>query len=310
MLMDMINRSKEKRRRLLGQEYQGLKNVNGYDSFENSRKARKLGIRLLQGYPNTYTFTKSVAEEVVKNEMGTLPIAIVRPSIVISTYKEPLSGWVDNTNGPTFVVKYVMLGVLRTLYAGPRLVMDLIPADIVTNLIIVSALEAKIFNEPMKVVPSLNCRFLIVLVGHRILSDGIGLGIFSNQTLPANILDFILKCTGRKPKYVDLAKRMGRFYSVVEDFVKREWDFRNANTQNLWRKINSVDKELFNFDSASFNWNDVFLSYIKGVRMYMLKDPMDTLPRARRKALRLKIIYYTVPISIFLLFYKFCTLIG
>lgn len=103
---------------------------------------------------------------------------------------------------------------------------------------------------------------------------------------------------------------MGRFYSVVEDFVKREWDFRNANTQNLWRKINSVDKELFNFDSASFNWNDVFLSYIKGVRMYMLKDPMDTLPRARRKALRLKIIYYTVPISIFLLFYKFCTLIG
>lgn len=79
---------------------------------------------------------------------------------MISTYKEPLSGWVDNTNGPTFVVKYVMLGVLRTLYAGPRLVMDLIPADIVTNLIIVSALEAKIFNYESSTkseLPIFNC---------------------------------------------------------------------------------------------------------------------------------------------------------
>ena len=56
--------------------------------------------------PNTYTFTKvfinlclritkflqSLAEAVLKMEGGGLPIAIVRPSIVVAAWKEPLPG--------------------------------------------------------------------------------------------------------------------------------------------------------------------------------------------------------------------------
>lgn len=42
---------------------------------------------LLGAYPNTYTFTKRLAEELVF-ESG-LPAAIVRPSVVVATAKEP-----------------------------------------------------------------------------------------------------------------------------------------------------------------------------------------------------------------------------
>lgn len=37
--------------------------------------------RLIGKWPNTYVFTKSIAEDVVRKEAGNLPLAVVRPSI-------------------------------------------------------------------------------------------------------------------------------------------------------------------------------------------------------------------------------------
>ncbi len=51
--------------------------------------------------PNTYTFTKSIAEALVASYSRELPVAIVRPSIIGSTWKGPIAGWVDNFNGAT-----------------------------------------------------------------------------------------------------------------------------------------------------------------------------------------------------------------
>lgn len=50
--------------------------------------------------PNTYTFTKGLAEQVAIEFQDRLPIIIFRPSIVISSMEEPFPGWVDNFNGP------------------------------------------------------------------------------------------------------------------------------------------------------------------------------------------------------------------
>ncbi len=44
---------------------------------------------LLDGRPNTYTFTKSIAEYVIANEAKGLPLAIFRPAIVAGSYREP-----------------------------------------------------------------------------------------------------------------------------------------------------------------------------------------------------------------------------
>ena len=55
--------------------------------------------------PNTYTFTKAIAEQLVNQEREHLPISVVRPSIVTGSVKEPIPGWVDNLNGPAGVGK-------------------------------------------------------------------------------------------------------------------------------------------------------------------------------------------------------------
>ena len=51
--------------------------------------------------PNTYTYTKALAEQVLEIEREEVPLVIVRPSIVTAASKEPQPGWIDNLNGPT-----------------------------------------------------------------------------------------------------------------------------------------------------------------------------------------------------------------
>lgn len=51
--------------------------------------------------PNTYTFTKGLAEQVINDFRHRIPSVIYRPSIIISTFEEPIPGWIDNFNGPT-----------------------------------------------------------------------------------------------------------------------------------------------------------------------------------------------------------------
>lgn len=97
--------------------------------------------------PNTYTFTKALAEHMLVHEAGNLPVAIVRPSIVLSSLKEPFPGWQDNWNGPTGIVSAVGKGVFRTMMGNTEIIADVIPVDIVINLMIVSAWQTAT-NKP------------------------------------------------------------------------------------------------------------------------------------------------------------------
>lgn len=62
----------------------------------------------LQGtHPNTYTLTKSIAEQLVCDYSSRLPVCIVRPSIVTGALKEPFPGWIDNVYGITgYIIQF------------------------------------------------------------------------------------------------------------------------------------------------------------------------------------------------------------
>lgn len=57
---------------------------------------------ILGSFPNSYSYTKAMAESLVceAREKHNLPILVIRPSIVIPTLYEPVPGWTDNLNGP------------------------------------------------------------------------------------------------------------------------------------------------------------------------------------------------------------------
>lgn len=118
--------------------------------------------RLLGNCPNTYTYTKALAEQLLEEQCGTVPLAIVRPSIVTAALKEPVPGWVDNYNGATgktidywhthasCILKHWPLsfigtiaavgkGFFRVMKINADLVADIIPVDYPINLMIAVA---------------------------------------------------------------------------------------------------------------------------------------------------------------------------
>lgn len=103
--------------------------------------------KLIGDRPNTYTYTKALAEALLSEECGSLPVAIVRPSIVTAAWREPCRGWVDNFNGPTGLVLASSKGVLRTMLYDGNAVADLIPVDTVINLMITVAWHTAIRQQ-------------------------------------------------------------------------------------------------------------------------------------------------------------------
>ncbi|CAL5072813.1 unnamed protein product [Urochloa decumbens] len=70
------------------------------NSPQLEKKAMKeLGLKRAKyfGWPNVYVFTKAMGEMLLGSTRGDLPVVIVRPSIVTSTFEEPFPGWIEGT---------------------------------------------------------------------------------------------------------------------------------------------------------------------------------------------------------------------
>ena len=60
---------------------------------------------MIKDKPNTYIYTKSIAEAMVIKECKDMPCSIVRPSIIVASWKEPFPGWID-----------MSIGIIRILF--------------------------------------------------------------------------------------------------------------------------------------------------------------------------------------------------
>jgi len=96
------------------------------------------------GWPNTYTFTKSLAESLLVRRGSGIPISIVRPSIVETSTRQPFRGWNEgiNTSAP---LSYLLGTRFRQLPTNARKRLDVVPVDLVTRgmMLIAAALVAR-----------------------------------------------------------------------------------------------------------------------------------------------------------------------
>lgn len=88
------------------------------------------------GHPNTYTFTKSLAEHLVLARRGDVPVTIIRPSIISASREHPFPGWIDSTAGFGAFVMLLGLGHLRAVIGDRDAQLDLIPVDDVASRIV------------------------------------------------------------------------------------------------------------------------------------------------------------------------------
>ncbi|KAK2100715.1 cyclin-dependent kinase inhibitor far1 [Saguinus oedipus] len=96
--------------------------------------------KLIGDRPNTYIYTKALAEYVVQQEGAKLNVAIIRPSIVGASWKEPF----PRVNGR------VGKGILRTMRASNSALADLVPVDVVVNMSLAAAWYSGV-NRPRNI---------------------------------------------------------------------------------------------------------------------------------------------------------------
>ncbi|XP_066153693.1 fatty acyl-CoA reductase wat-like [Euwallacea fornicatus] len=279
--------------------------------------------KLLGKYPNTYTYTKQVAENVVSQEFENMPVAIFRPAIVISTYKEPIPGWVNNLYGPTGVAAGVGVGLLRTLHGDPNVNANIVPVDMCVNSLIVTAAKVaetfhhglqtykgskiRVFNygstneSPItwgttmdyskyyaSMNPSVKAIWYLIFEIYKSYPVYL-LMTFLLHTLPAILVDSVLFCTGQKPKMMTIYKKIHKFSNVISYFVSYEWQIRTDNVLWVQNELQEKDRKLFFSDLREMDWLECYKFYCTGMRIYLLKDPLDTLDKAR---VRWKKLYY------------------
>ncbi|XP_046473320.1 fatty acyl-CoA reductase wat-like isoform X1 [Neodiprion pinetum] len=111
---------------------------------------QKFATAIVGEWPNTYTFTKAIAEGTVAEYAKDMPFAIFRPSIVVATNKEPVPGWVDNMIGIHGILAGMGIGVIRTMQVDGDAVVDLVPADMVCNALLACAWETATTDKSMR----------------------------------------------------------------------------------------------------------------------------------------------------------------
>jgi fatty acyl-CoA reductase len=93
------------------------------------------------GHPNSYTLTKAIAEQMLVERRGDVPLTILRPSIITASRQYPFAGWIDSSAGYAAFVMLIGTGHLRALVADANARLDVIPVDEVTQRIAHACLQ-------------------------------------------------------------------------------------------------------------------------------------------------------------------------
>lgn len=80
---------------------------------------------LLGNFPNTYTFSKRMAEHMlVSRNKKNIPLLVIRPSIVGASLEEPFPGWTDSITLAGGIYLVAGLGILRELPGDDNMIGD------------------------------------------------------------------------------------------------------------------------------------------------------------------------------------------
>ena len=84
------------------------------------------------GFPDAYAYTKALGEIALRETADTIPVSIVRPSIIESSLAEPFPGWIRGFRMAEPVIISYARGLLKDFPGIPEGTIDVIPVDMVT----------------------------------------------------------------------------------------------------------------------------------------------------------------------------------
>jgi hypothetical protein len=255
-----------------------------------TRRANELG------WPNTYTFTKSLSESLIRNYLDANPgaaIAVVRPAIVESSIGEPFLGWNEGIN-TSASLSYLLGTFFRQLPTNEHKCLDLIPVDLVCrgmNLIaaaLATRHNAEVYQLATSVANPCDMRRSIELtgLGHRRFYraqdgfeqrmkarfDAIPVSKTRYEAFSAPAQKAIVQAINRSIEPIPFVRspfarqerdleKVIKLISLFEPFIlHNNHIFEAANVERLSAALPADEQALFSYDARSLDWWDYWIN--------------------------------------------------
>ncbi|GLT44493.1 hypothetical protein SLA2020_183850 [Shorea laevis] len=261
------------------------------------------------GWPNTYVFTKAMGEMLVGHFKDNLPTVIIRPTMVTSTFKKPFPGWIEGFKTIDSVLASYGKGKLKCFLASPELVLDVIPADMVANAMIVSMVAhpyqpcdrviyhiGSSLRNPLKFssVRDFTTRYFTknpwINKNGKLVKTGKVTMLSSMPTflcymrirflLPLKGLYWLdaIFCQHFKRVYMDLDRKVKVAMRLVELYkpyllFKGIFDDKNLEKLRVAAMEMGLNVDEFGFDPKCIDWEDYFINiHLPGLVRYVMKQ--------------------------------------
>ncbi|PHT52708.1 hypothetical protein CQW23_07170 [Capsicum baccatum] len=285
-----------------------LESKQGLEDNSVAQKMKKIGLRRANkfGWQDTYVFTKAMGEMMIDSMRGDIPVVIIRPSVIESTYKEPFPGWMEGSRMMDPIILYYGKGQLTGFLVDPNGVLD-VPADMVVNATLAamakhgtegkpgsssvyqvasSAVNPLVFKDLARMlfehfnrspyidskgrpiqVPKMSLLRSMEDLSSHLWRDAINRSGLTDLTDPNGKLSRKLENICRKS--VEQAKYLANIYEPYTFYGGR---FDNSNTQRLMECMSKEERWQFGFDVESIDWKDYISNvHIPGLRKHVMK---------------------------------------
>ncbi|KAL4295661.1 hypothetical protein GQ457_12G027500 [Hibiscus cannabinus] len=265
-------------------------------------KMKEFGLKRakLNGWPNTYVFTKAMGEMLLGKFKGEFPLVIIRPSMISSTYKQPFPGWIEGLRTIDSVIMSYGKGRLTCFPGNLNSALDVIPVDMVVNAMTV-AMEVHYANHqysqetiyhvssslqnPMKISdfrkfmhsyfiknPWIDRNGQSVKVGKEMVisrADLFSLSMKVKYVLPLKVLYLVNILSAQRLKKVytkhdrkiKFVIRLAELYKPYECFsLPNSFDGRNLEKLEKVAEERGIEVAEFDFNSKNIDWGDYIMN--------------------------------------------------
>ena len=289
-------------RQALGKEH-AARGLSGQALENQIRKNRvrwlkthltEAGIKRAQelGWPNTYTYTKSLAESLIAKHGDGLPIAIVRPAIVETSVEKPFRGWNEGIN-TSASLSYLLGTAFRQLPSNERKRLDIIAVDAVcAGMTLIAAALVERRHDPLYQLATsvtnpcdMGRSIELTSLGHRkhyraqegleywlrLRMDAIPVSKERYQRMSAPAQKMIIRSIQRimspLPMKKPLAKtertleRVEKLVQLFEPFIlHNEHDFVADNVEKLSQALAPDERGTFAYNTAGLDWWEYWIN--------------------------------------------------
>ena len=259
-----------------------------------------------RGWNDTYTYMKFLAEQMVMASRDELPTAIVRPSIIESSFDEPEPGWLGKFRMSEPLIVGFGKGRLPDFPADPDIILDIIPVDFVVNAMLAAA-EAtakhggiEVYHVATGTQNPLYFRGIFdathdYFVENPMLENGkpVAVPVWQypsveefQQKLDSRmaLLDFTIRVLDKLPMRAAKRKRrqlalkqsgikaLLHYIRIYAPYTRTSFEFETRKMQGLYDALSPTEQQRFNFDVSQIHWRRYFQEiHIPGIKKHVLK---------------------------------------